>query len=139
MKRATGVGGRWLGFAAFWLALTGGGAVGLSSTASVAVTATTVVQRAAAAARPVPARAGDHAALGMVPRFLWHSLVAGVDVARRAFAPRLPLATGYVVYPVSLPGSGRAQRVRGAHQPAGRARCRGRGTRTAPSSTTAST
>jgi multicomponent Na+:H+ antiporter subunit E len=41
--------------------------------------------------------------LTLLPRFLWQSLVAGVDVARRAFAPRLPLAPGFVEYPVGLP------------------------------------
>ena len=29
--------------------------------------------------------------LRLLPRFLWQSLVAGTDVARRAFSPRLPL------------------------------------------------
>jgi multicomponent Na+:H+ antiporter subunit E len=41
--------------------------------------------------------------LTLLPRFLWQSLVAGIDVARRAFAPRLPLAPGFVDYPVGLP------------------------------------
>jgi len=46
--------------------------------------------------------------LTLLPRFLWQSLVAGVDVARRAFSPRLPLAPGFVDYPVRLPrGSAR--------------------------------
>jgi multicomponent Na+:H+ antiporter subunit E len=45
--------------------------------------------------------------LTMLPRFLWQSLVAGIDVARRAFAPRLPLAPGFVDYPVRLRGSAR--------------------------------
>jgi multicomponent Na+:H+ antiporter subunit E len=46
--------------------------------------------------------------LALLPRFLWQSLVAGVDVARRAFSPRLPLAPGFVDYPVRLPrGSAR--------------------------------
>ncbi len=46
--------------------------------------------------------------LTLLPRFLWQSLVAGVDVARRAFSPRLPLAPGFVDYPVGLPrGSAR--------------------------------
>jgi multicomponent Na+:H+ antiporter subunit E len=36
-------------------------------------------------------------------RFLWQSVVAGVDVARRAFDPRLPLKTGFVVYPTRYP------------------------------------
>lgn len=46
--------------------------------------------------------------LQLLPRFLWQSLVAGIDVARRAFDPRLPLATGFIDYPVQLPrGSAR--------------------------------
>ena len=44
----------------------------------------------------------------LLPRFLWQSLAAGIDVARRAFSPRLPLAPGFVDYPVGLPrGSAR--------------------------------
>jgi multicomponent Na+:H+ antiporter subunit E len=46
--------------------------------------------------------------LTLLPRFLWQSLVAGIDVARRAFSPRLPLRPGFVDYPVRLPrGSAR--------------------------------
>jgi multicomponent Na+:H+ antiporter subunit E len=46
--------------------------------------------------------------LRLLPRFLWQSLVAGIDVARRAFDPRMPLRTGFVDYPVQLPrGSAR--------------------------------
>ena len=46
--------------------------------------------------------------LRLLPRFLWQSLVAGVDVARRAFSPSLPLNPGFVDYPVGLPrGSAR--------------------------------
>ena len=56
--------------------------------------------------------AGGRVRLGLLltrlPRFLGQSLVAGVDVARRAFAPRLRLAPGFVDYPVRLPrGSAR--------------------------------
>lgn len=36
-------------------------------------------------------------------RFLWQSVVAGVDVARRAFDPRLPLKTGFVLYRTLFP------------------------------------
>ena len=39
----------------------------------------------------------------LVGRFLWQSLVAGIDVARRVFDPRLPLKPGYLAYPVRLP------------------------------------
>ena len=46
--------------------------------------------------------------LRLLPRFLWNSLVAGADVARRAFSPSLPLNPGFVDYPTGLPrGSAR--------------------------------
>jgi multicomponent Na+:H+ antiporter subunit E len=41
--------------------------------------------------------------LALLPRFLWQSLKAGLDVARRAFAPRIPLATGFVDYRTGFP------------------------------------
>ena len=41
--------------------------------------------------------------LALLPRFLWQSLVAGFDVARRAFAPRLDLQPGFVDYHTQLP------------------------------------
>ncbi len=41
--------------------------------------------------------------LALVPRFLWQSLLAGIDVARRAFAPSLPLRTGFVEYRTGFP------------------------------------
>jgi multicomponent Na+:H+ antiporter subunit E len=41
--------------------------------------------------------------LALLPRFLWQSLVAGFDVARRAFAPRLDLQPGFVDYRTQLP------------------------------------
>ncbi|WP_191084011.1 Na+/H+ antiporter subunit E [Roseococcus microcysteis] len=44
----------------------------------------------------------------MLPPFLWRSLVGGVDVARRAFHPRLPLKPGWVEAPCRLGGGGRA-------------------------------
>jgi multicomponent Na+:H+ antiporter subunit E len=44
----------------------------------------------------------------LLPRFMWNSLVAGVDVAKRAFSPSLPLNPGFVDYPAGLPrGSAR--------------------------------
>lgn len=39
----------------------------------------------------------------LAARFAWQSVIAGVDVARRAFDPRMPLRTGFVVYPVRFP------------------------------------
>ena len=41
--------------------------------------------------------------LRLLPRFLWQSLRAGVDVARRAFALQVPLRPGFVDYPTGLP------------------------------------
>lgn len=47
--------------------------------------------------------------VALLPRFLWQSLVAGLDVARRAFAPRLDLQPGFVDYRTQLPpGSARS-------------------------------
>jgi multicomponent Na+:H+ antiporter subunit E len=45
---------------------------------------------------------------GLALRFVWQSVVAGWDVARRAFDPRLPLQPGFVRYPVHFP-RGRAR------------------------------
>ncbi len=42
-------------------------------------------------------------ALMLVPRFLWQSVVAGLDVARRALAPGVPLKPGFIAYRVGLP------------------------------------
>ncbi|HKE92985.1 MAG TPA: Na+/H+ antiporter subunit E [Povalibacter sp.] len=41
--------------------------------------------------------------LAYVPHFIWQSVMAGVDVARRALDPRMPLQPRFVVCPVSFP------------------------------------
>ena len=57
---------------------------------------------------PASGRVRIGALVLLLPRFLWQSLVAGIDVARRVFHPRLPLKTGFIAYPVRLPrGSAR--------------------------------
>jgi len=62
--------------------------------------------------RLLPAAPGRvrYGALGrLLWRFLWQSIVAGVDVARRAFALRPSLQPGELVFPVRVPaGAGRA-------------------------------
>lgn len=40
---------------------------------------------------------------GLALRFVRQSVIAGVDVARRAFSPRLPLCPGFVTYPTGYP------------------------------------
>lgn len=41
--------------------------------------------------------------LSLVPHFFWESVLAGVDVARRALAPSLPLRPGFVTCPLGFP------------------------------------
>jgi multicomponent Na+:H+ antiporter subunit E len=41
--------------------------------------------------------------LALLPHFLWESVLAGIDVARRAFHPRLPLSTGFIACPLGFP------------------------------------
>lgn len=43
------------------------------------------------------------ALLAQVPRFLWQSLLAGIDVAWRALAPGTTLRTGFVDYRTGFP------------------------------------
>jgi multicomponent Na+:H+ antiporter subunit E len=38
-----------------------------------------------------------------IPFFLWHSLKGGVDVALRAFHPRIPITPKLIEYPLRLP------------------------------------
>jgi len=46
--------------------------------------------------------------LAVLPYFLWKSLLAGTDVARRALAWRVRVNPGFVTYPVALePGPAR--------------------------------
>lgn len=59
-----------------------------------------------ASVRLLPPEAGHlrfGALLAFVPHFLWQSVLAGFDVARRAFHPRLPLNPGFVECPVRFP------------------------------------
>jgi len=57
---------------------------------------------------PGPSRVSAVAVVRLVLRFFCQSAVAGADVAWRALDPRLPLRTGFVLYPVRFPpGSAR--------------------------------
>lgn len=57
---------------------------------------------------PATGRVRVFTLLRLLPHFLRQSVVAGVDVARRALSPRLRVTPGFVDYPVMLPrGSAR--------------------------------
>ncbi|MTW18397.1 sodium:proton antiporter [Rhodoplanes serenus] len=52
---------------------------------------------------PGPHRVDPATAARLSLRFLLQSVLAGLDVARRAFDPRLPLRPGFIVYPTAAP------------------------------------
>jgi multicomponent Na+:H+ antiporter subunit E len=54
-------------------------------------------------ARPGRGNASLRGTLRFVPFFLMQSLRGGIDVAYRAFHPRLPIAPAWRVYPLRLP------------------------------------
>ena len=41
--------------------------------------------------------------LALLPHFVWESLLAGMDVARRALSPRMPMNPGFVTCPLDVP------------------------------------
>jgi multicomponent Na+:H+ antiporter subunit E len=87
---------RGVGFFAFWVILIGFGPADLVVGLVAAAVATWTSLRLLP---PQPGRVRLTAVLSLIPHFLWKSVVAGVDVARRALDPRLPLRTGFVAYP----------------------------------------
>jgi multicomponent Na+:H+ antiporter subunit E len=92
---------RFIGFAALWCVLIGstkGGDLIFGACVAAAATWTSL--------RLLPRSAGRvriAALAARLPRFAWQSVVAGVDVARRVFDPRLPLATGFVRFRTGFP------------------------------------
>jgi multicomponent Na+:H+ antiporter subunit E len=89
-------------FLLFWSALIG---VSWSSLAVGLVTAAGATWTSLRLLPPGSQRVRLWPLAALLPRFLWQSLLAGWDVARRAFDPRLPLRPGFVVFPsVHAPG-----------------------------------
>lgn len=91
---------RAVGFFGLWIMLTGRNPTDLLAGAVAAS------MSAWASLRLLPPAAGYVCPAPIVRltlRFLRQSVVAGIDVARRALDPRLPLQPGFVVYPVGLP------------------------------------
>jgi multicomponent Na+:H+ antiporter subunit E len=52
---------------------------------------------------PCPRPIRFWALIRLVAHVLWQSMVAGLDVARRVFDPRLPIQPGFLAYPVRIP------------------------------------
>jgi len=88
------------GFFAFWVIIAGTNPVDLVVGVPVALT----VAWASWTLLPTGTkRFGVAAFAGLVPRFLYQSVTAGIDVAWRALDPRLPLHPGFVHYQPRLP------------------------------------
>lgn len=91
---------RAVGFFGLWLILAGGNPSDLAAGAGAALAAAWASLHLLP---PGTSRVRPAALARLVLRFFRQSMVAGVDVARRALDPRLPLHPGFVVYPVGLP------------------------------------
>jgi multicomponent Na+:H+ antiporter subunit E len=88
-----------------WLVITGAEPQAL---VAGALTAAAAVAVSLALLPPGPRSARVVVVLGLIPRFLADSLLGGIDVARRAFHPRVPVRPGWITYPLRLPsGAGR--------------------------------
>ncbi len=84
-------------FTFLWFLLTGGAAsswwVGLPAILVAALLSSFLVPRASISVKGV---------LGFIPFFAWHSLRGGLDVARRALHPRMPISPRMFDYPLRL-------------------------------------
>jgi multicomponent Na+:H+ antiporter subunit E len=97
--------GRTAGFLSFWVILAGVDPVDLVVGVFAAALATWTSLRLLP---PGQWRFRPLALSQLALRFLYQSIVAGMDVARRALDPRLPLRPGFVLYPVRFaPGAAR--------------------------------
>lgn len=90
---------RALGFSCLWLVFAGAD-LGDILAASAAVVAATWASLHLL--EPKSSRRSVWAITQLVFFFLFHSIVAGADVAKRALDPRLPLRPGFVPYPTNL-------------------------------------
>jgi multicomponent Na+:H+ antiporter subunit E len=93
---------RGVGYFLLWMIMAGGQPSDIAPGVGAAVLATWV---SLVLLPPDPSLANIRllAVLRLAIRFIWTSTVAGLDIARRAFSPSLPLNPGYHHYPVGLP------------------------------------
>jgi multicomponent Na+:H+ antiporter subunit E len=87
-------------FSCLWFVLAG---VDLGNVPAAIVAVAAATWTSLRLLEPNPSRRSLLAIVQLVLLFLYHSVVAGADVARRALDPRLPLHTGFVAYPTRLP------------------------------------
>jgi multicomponent Na+:H+ antiporter subunit E len=87
------------GFLCLWLVLAGADPADIPAAAAAIVLATWASLRLL---EPSTSRRSPRAIFQLALLFLYHSITAGVDVARRALDPRLPLRPGFVSYPTRL-------------------------------------
>ena len=87
-------------FLFLWLLLAGADPADLPAVALAVIAATWTSLRLLP---PSPRHFRPGAAPRFALRFLVQSVFGGVDVAQRAFDPRLPLRPGFVIYPIRLP------------------------------------
>jgi len=103
----TTTGGYWLSaasraawFGCLWLVLSGTHVSDIPAAAAAVAAATWTSLRLL---EPNAWRRSPRAIVQLLLLFLYQSIVAGADVARRALDPRLPLRPGFVAYPTGLP------------------------------------
>ena len=87
-------------FLCLWLVLAGASLDDIPAATIAVATATWTSLRLL---EPGTSRRSPRAILRLALLFLYQSIVAGVDVARRALDPGLPLRPGFVAYPTRLP------------------------------------
>lgn len=86
-------------FSGLWLVLAGAAAGDIPAAVAAIAAATWTSLHLL---EPGSARRSPLAIARLTLLFLYHSVVAGVDVAGRALNPRLPLHPGFVAYPTRL-------------------------------------
>ncbi|PNG25350.1 Na+/H+ antiporter subunit E [Methylocella silvestris] len=93
-------------FFAFWLMIGGNDLLGLPVGLATAVAASFVSLRLMPPGR---AKIRPLSLLALTARFARQSVISGLEVAWRAFDPRLPLNPGFIAYPLRIaPGGGRS-------------------------------
>lgn len=86
-------------FLCLWLVLAGANTGDIPAAAAAIIAATWTSLRLL---EPNSSRRSPRAIARLAFLFLYHSVVAGADVARRVLNPRLPLRPGFVTYPTRL-------------------------------------